>query len=201
MAFNNNITVTGNEAYFNEDVKFFKDVHIYGKLYYDFLKDGTLEFPNVNIRGDLNVYGRASFWKSVYIEGDLDAGIITARKRLDVGVGGTTLRADASNGKVGIGSTVPRQNLDVVGIGIFSDKVGIGGTVIPQQTLEINGSVKIDRFIYDSQNTPGKNGYYLARDVTGVRWIPIVVYPPGGGPGISSEGIIVLDDGIVLQSP
>ena len=30
------ITVTGQQAYFNEDAKFFKDVYVYGTLYYDF---------------------------------------------------------------------------------------------------------------------------------------------------------------------
>jgi len=31
-----NIRVTGQESHFNEDAKFFKDVYIYGNLYYDF---------------------------------------------------------------------------------------------------------------------------------------------------------------------
>ena len=31
-----NINVIGQQAYFNEDAKFFKDVYIYGTLYYEF---------------------------------------------------------------------------------------------------------------------------------------------------------------------
>ncbi len=31
-----NVNVSGRQSYFNEDAKFFKDVYIYGKLYYEF---------------------------------------------------------------------------------------------------------------------------------------------------------------------
>lgn len=42
------ILVTGQQAYFNEDAKFFKDVYVYGTLYYDFPPTG----PGISI-GDL----------------------------------------------------------------------------------------------------------------------------------------------------
>ena len=96
---------------------------------------------------------------------------------MDVGCGATTLRADANTGNVGIGSTIPQQRLDVA------------------------GSVKIDETIYDSANAPGKNGYYLVRDDRGVRWIPLVAEVVPGVPGISTDGIFVLDEGVPLYPP
>ena len=181
------IFVTGQEAYFNEDAKFFKDVYVYGTLHYDFPK-----FDN-NIVGD------------VTIDGNLIVGILTVRKRLDVGIGGTVLRAIADleglpflTGKVGIGSTAPIQPLDVVGNAIFSGNIGIGATTIPEQRLDVGGSVKIDENIYDSVNDPGKNGYQLSRDDGGIRWIPLIAESGPIIPGISTDGIFVLDEGVPL---
>ena len=95
---------------------------------------------------------------------DLDVGILTTRK-LNVGVGGTIITAGYGS-SVGIGSTQPEQRLD------------------------INGSIKIDEFIYDSTNSPGENGYYLNRDASGIRWISLV-------PSFT-EGIFVQDDGTYI---
>lgn len=50
-----NISVTGQESYFNEDAKFFKDVYIYGTLYYEF------ESKTKEIFGDIEINGRATF--------------------------------------------------------------------------------------------------------------------------------------------
>ena len=178
--------VIGSPALFNEDTKFFKDVYIYGTLYYDFTKfSGPITFNEITISGDGNFGG------DVYIEGDLSVGILTVRKRLDVGIGGTVIRASADTGLVGIGITDPKQKLDVVGNTIISGNVGIGATTIPQQRLEVGGSIKIDANIYDSINVPGTNGYQLARDEGGIRWIPLIAESRPEVPGISTDGILV----------
>ena len=219
-----NVNVSGRQSYFNEDAKFFKDVYIYGKLYYEFEDKGVVEiFNNANFKGDVN------------IDGNLDVGILTVRKRLDVGIGGTVLRAIADleglpftsgkvgigttspkysldvvgttiiSEKVGIGSTSPRQTLDVIGTAIVSQKVGIGGTTLPQQVLDVSGSVKIDANIFDSVNSPGKNGYQLVKDVRGIRWIAMFAHgvtESGVGfgtiVGIQTDGFFVLDEGIPI---
>jgi len=217
-----NVNVSGRQSYFNEDAKFFKDVYIYGNLYYEFEDKSVEIFRNSYFKGDVN------------IDGNLDVGILTVRKRLDVGIGGTVLRAIADleglpfiSGKVGIASTSPKQTLDVIGSAIISEKVGIGityprqtldvngttiisqkvgigGTTIPEQVLDVNGSVKIDANIFDSVNSPGKNGYQLVKDVRGIRWIAMFAQgvTPGVGfgtiVGIQTDGFFVLDEGIPI---
>ena len=235
-----NVNVSGRQSYFNEDAKFFKDVYIYGTLFYDFSTNTLTKLPNVIVGGTSTFKDDVVFEKNVLIKGDLsvegnaDVGILTVRKRLDVGIGGTVLRAIADlqglpftsgkvgigstspkqtldvigtaiiSEKVGIGSTSPRQTLDVIGTAIVSQKVGIGGTTLPQQVLEVNGSVKIDENIFDSVNSPGKNGYQLVKDVRGIRWIAMFAQgvTPGVGfgtiVGIQTDGFFVLDEGIPI---
>lgn len=177
----------GLDAFFNENATFFKDVYIYGKLYYEF-ESNTIEiFNEVEIKGD------ATFLSDVNLVGNINAGIITARKKLDVGCEGTTLNADVDTGKVGIKTSDPITTLDINGDAHISDKLGIGitnptqtfdviggayvsenigiGSNIPQQRIDVAGSIKIDENIYDSVNSPGKNGYYFVRDIRGVRWL------------------------------
>ena len=46
--------VVGSPALFNEDAKFFKDVYIYGKLYYDFESfSGTVSGTNITTEGNV----------------------------------------------------------------------------------------------------------------------------------------------------
>ena len=109
---------------------------------------------------------------------------------------------------VGIGTTniiAARQELDVFGTAIVSERVGIGSTE-PQQRVDVAGSIKIDENIYDSVNVPGRNGYQLSRDVGGIRWIPLISQGASSGVGFGtivgiptySEGIFILDEGVPL---
>ena len=50
------ITVTGKEAYFNENVTFFKDVTIYRNLNYDF-RIKPLDVQDLNVFGNANFFG------------------------------------------------------------------------------------------------------------------------------------------------
>ena len=193
--------VIGSPSFFNEDSKFFRDVYIYGKLHYDFKQNDPIEFNNVIIRGTLDVYGKSNFYDDVYLHKNLSVGILTVRTRLDVGIGGTVIKASTDTGKVGIGSTAPIQKLDVVGNALFTGNIGIGATTIPEQRLDIGGSVKIDKNIYDSVNVPGKNGYELVRDERGIRWIPLISDPLPGVPGIPEEGIFILNEFTPLDAP
>ena len=60
-------------------------------------------------------------------------------------------------GNVGIGS------LDPTAVPNYNTSDGI-------VKLNVEGTVKIDRNIIDSADSPGANGYYLARDGNGIRW-------------------------------
>ena len=175
-----NITVTGQEAYFNEDAKFFKDVYIYGTLYYDFDLDtdnlvldniivnnkltvnGTSNLNDLNVTGTSNFTGFSTFSGNVFLSG------IT-----------TAVRADIDNLVVGIATVQKRFELTsktgvnyLVGFaeGVRSGSIGIGST-LPDQKLDIGGAVRIQTNIFDSVNYPGDNGYFLSRDANGIRWV------------------------------
>lgn len=60
-------------------------------------------------------------------------------------------------------------------------RIGIG-TSVPEQTLDVAGSAKIDKDIYDSVNSPGNIGFLMSKDNGGIRWIPPLSEPPGPPP-------------------
>lgn len=160
----------GLESFFNEDVTFYKNVNVRGIATFNFPRDVT--FTNIIVRGTSqfydtsNFYGFSGFYQDVYFDKSISADKITARTELDVGVNGTTLLANAQTSSVGIGSQLPQQRLDVA------------------------GSIKIDDFIYDSVNSPGISGYYLNMDAGGVRWIPAT-------PNFT-QGIFIQDEGVYI---
>ena len=88
---------------------------------------------------------------------------------------------------------------------IVNNRIGIG-TTQPQQRLDVAGSVKIDENIYDSVNVPGRNGYQLSRDESGIRWIPLIAEGVSVGVGFGtivglstySDGIFILDEGVPI---
>jgi hypothetical protein len=188
----------GLESHFNNDVIFYKDVTIHGELNYNFIKSPNAVFGNLVVLGVSTFFGFADFYDGVYIDDNLNvAGIVTARQKLDVGCGGTTLTADTLTTRVGIATTNPQQTLDVRGTVIVSERIGIG-SVNPQQKLDVAGSIKIDENIYDSSNNPAKNGYFLTRDDRGVRWIPLIAESRPDVPGIATDGIFVLNEMVPL---
>ena len=81
------------------------------------------------------------------------------------------------DGNVGIGS------LDPTAVPNYNTSDGI-------VKLNVEGTVKIDRNIIDSADSPGANGYYLARDGNGIRW-------QQASP-INLDGMYVQDEGANL---
>jgi hypothetical protein len=84
----------------------------------------------------------------------------------------------------------------------YDGRLGLG-TVFPQQKLDVSGSVKIDKNLYDSVNSPGKIGYILSTDASGIRWVPPLSPPPGqpvfgGGPGVTTSFLFILDEGVPI---
>ena len=180
----------GLESHFNKDAIFYNDVIVYGNLLFDATSQSRSFLVNdLSVLGFSTFFGPVDFYDDVYIDSNLNAGIITARNQLNVGCGGTVLTASADTQKVGIGITDPRETLDIVGSLIVSDKIGIG-TTTPEQRVDIIGSVKIDEFIYDSVNYPGINGAYLSMDESGIRWVTLE-------PSFT-EGIYVQDQGTYI---
>ena len=190
------ITVTGNEAYFNEDAKFFKDVYIYGNLYYKVTSiSDPFQVGNLNVLGDANFVGNVNFQSDVYFEKNASVGILTVREKLDVGIGGTILTT--SSGSIGIGTTNPIESLklqindagtSVVAITTLGS-VGIGSTN-PEQKLDVSGSVRITQDIYDSLNSSGNIGGFLTKDVQGIKWTD---FTPS-----FTEGIFVYNEGLLV---
>ena len=111
--------------------------------------------------------------------------------------------------RVGIGSTLPQTKLqvndteDTTFVITNEGNVGIGSldpTAIPLYNssqegvikLNVNGTIKIDRNIVDSANSPGINGYYLNRDANGIRWIQ--------ASPIDQDGMYAQDEGVYLPT-
>ena len=196
-----NINVIGQQAYFNEDAKFFKDVYIYGTLYYEF------ESKTKEIFGDIEINGIATFNGPVVFNNSVDIGDILIVKDLTVtdrfNVLGNSVFSGIStfNGNVVTNEDLFAKRLNVseyFGVGIGSTvisassltgNVGIN-SVFPEQKLDIIGSIKIDEYIYDSVNSPGNNGFYLNRDENGIRWVALE-------PSFT-EGIFIQDEGVYI---
>ena len=83
------------------------------------------------------------------------------------------------DGNVGIGS------LDPTAVPNYSTSEG-------EIKLNVEGTVKIDRNIVDSSDSPGANGYYLARDGNGIRW-------QQASP-VNLDGMYVQDEGANLPT-
>ena len=187
-------TVTGKEAWFNEDARFYNDVYIYGNLYYDFdsitinsLTLGNLNVTTQAILKDLNVTGIATFTNQILATNAVFSGIATFTQldvdNIDVGIATVRERFELTN---------EDGTNHVVGFatGTRAGRIGIGSTT-PEQRLDIGGSIKIDENIFDSVNSEGQDGFFLSRDAGGIRWTS---QPPNAevdGVFIQNEGVLV----------
>ena len=122
---------------------------------------GDIKFNgNFSNSGLTTFYGQTYFYGDVFLD-RLKVGVATVTKKFDIGIGGTYF--------TGIATTDP----SVVGVAsTYVGNIGIGST-IPQQKLDVAGSIKIDKNIYDATNYPGDIGYFLSKDSNGIKWIQI----------------------------
>ena len=187
-------TTTGQEAWFNKDVRVYEDLYVYGNLYYNFDGTDSLDLDN------LSVSGIATF-NDVDITGTLDVTDLTLRNLFSTGIATFTsaILPEIDNLQVGIltvtdffrvssgtteyvsiaGSTLP---------GHTAGNVGIGST-LPDQKLDVGGSIHIDENIFDSDNNPGQSGYFLSRDAEGIRWV-------SAPPNATADGIFAQNEGV-----
>ena len=168
--------ITGQESWFNSDARFYEDVYIYGDLYLEDLDvDGQTELNNLNVTGistlkDSITTGIATFRGDVFIDKPLDnlqVGILTTTDRFYVG----------ENRDISMFGSGPRQG-----------RVGIG-TTQPDRLIDVAGDIKIDQNIYDSDNNPGQDGFFLSRDINGIRWVQ-------AAPDALSDGFFVKNEGV-----
>jgi hypothetical protein len=75
-----NITVSGNQSYFNEDAKFFKDLYVYGNLYYNFQAKEKEIFGDIEVTGNItgNLIGNVTGNTTGSHIGNVTATTITA---------------------------------------------------------------------------------------------------------------------------
>jgi hypothetical protein len=171
--------VFGQESWFNEDTKFYKDVYVYGNLYYDF--DGlgdNLILDHLEAK-TLKITGISTF------VGDVNFDVITGNK-----VGVTTVDADniVVRDKLELTNDNGTNYLNAFASGAYAGRVGIN-TDEPTQLLDVNGDIRLQNHIYDSSNNKGSGfGYYLSQDATGIRW----VFVP---PDALSEGFFIQNEG------
>ena len=190
--------VFNNETTFTQKAEFLKDVYIYGTLYYDFVGFGTdLTVEDINITkqaniADLYVSGLSTFvGASVFqstvsvastatladVEADnldvdnIDVGIATVRERFEL------TNEDGTQHLVGFAS------------GPRAGSVGIGST-LPERDLDLN-ELRVTGNIFDSVNAQGSNGFFLSRDVNGIRWV-------SAAPDAQTDGFFVQNEGVLV---
>ena len=165
------LSVFGQETIFNEDAKFYKDVYVFGRLYYDFESGITEKFGDVQFDGNAIFNGITTFTGDVDIQKELEflqVGILTVTQEFYVGESPdeNVLNIRSSDGRLGVGSTAPTQ------------------------TLDVQGNMRLHSQLYDSLNNPGVLGAFLTKDVTGVKWVE---FEPS-----FSEGIFVYNEGTLV---
>ena len=213
--------VFGLSSQFNEDVIFLKDVKINGQLSFgsDITFNVPVTFDenvtfkkSITVDENVSVGGISTFTGLIDANASVDvADTLTVRQRLNVGESGTVISADVNNRKIGFFNENPTytrfQFNSTVNQSVFIDdrgRIGIGTTSvgayveslddINQGTLklEIDGSVAINRNIYDSSGAPGQNNFFLSRDANGIRWVNIVPSDP--------VGIFLQDEGVFVPT-
>ena len=184
-------TISGQEAWFNKDVRVYEDLYVYGNLYYNFDGSDSLDLDN------LSVSGIATF-KDVVITGQIDATDLSIRNLFSSGISTFTdvVLPELDNLQVGI-LTVSNtfrvsdgtdEFVTVSAVGTRAGNVGIN-SALPDQKLDIGGSIHIDEQIFDSDNVSGNPGNYLSKDAGGIRWV-------SAPPGSTVDGFFAQNEGV-----
>ena len=159
---------------------------------------------NLDVYGKLNVGNDAFFEKNVTIGGKLIIDDLTVKTSFDVGVGGSVFTADANTERVGIFTDTPIEKIQILSGDnsiVVTDEGVIGvGTPIPANfstdgsvKIDINGSISIQKEIYDSRNLKGFSGNFLSKDENGITWVD---FTP-----VLQEGIFLQDEGVYVPIP
>ena len=80
------------------------------------------------------------------------------------------------------------RDISMFGSGPRQGRVGIG-TTQPDRLIDVAGDIKIDQNIYDSDNNPGQDGFFLSRDINGIRWVQ-------AAPDALTDGFFVKNEGV-----
>ena len=206
VTINDTLTFTEDIAYENLELTDSLKVGVGGTLFYA----NTNHVQGIGIginspRQLLDIDG------TTIVSGSLGVGTISPREKLDI-VGNSILEGDVAipSGDVGIGTANPVQKLQintetnktvvvtsdgVIGAGVTNPATttyisGLDNTTHGKLRLAIDGSVSIKENIYDSVGGAGTNGYYLARDLNGIRW-------QSASPS-SLDGFYIQDEGSTL---
>tara|TARA_B100001093_G_scaffold104737_2_gene96983 strand:+ start:864 stop:4829 length:3966 start_codon:yes stop_codon:yes gene_type:complete len=155
-----NISITGNEAQFNEKVTFLKDVDIKGTLLVpdQELTLTKLTTPLIVGNPQLTINGETTFTDTVNFQDALSFPDLEIRDRLQVGSGGTVMIADSNlnPGKVGIGSTQPTELLDIFGKAKIKDlelqNLLVTGISTFKDDVEFHGTNGISSITFDKSD-------------------------------------------------
>ena len=138
------LTIIGKPTIQNEDAKFYKDVYVFGKLYYDFDGDGN-EFGDLNVLGNAIFNGISTFKGAVNFDKELEelqVGILTVTD---------TFRVGGEDGNPGSASLIIKESDGRLGL----------GTLDPTRRLDVIGDMRLSANLYDSTNNPGVVGAFF----------------------------------------
>lgn len=165
------LTIVGKPTIYNEDAKFYRDVYVFGRLFYDFDQGGLETFGDIIVDGNATFNGIVTFTNDIDIQKELpqlQVGILTVTQEFYVGESpeNNVLNIRSSDGNLGL------------------------GTLNPQFPLDVNGDVRLSAQLYDSLNNPGVIGAFLTKDIQGVKWVE---FEPS-----FTEGIFVYNEGVLV---